>query len=106
MQFKTWFIEEKDRDGLLTQGINDNHLSFFFKKDNEYFGTDEEGRITFANLKHPSEDNQKNWEKEATVLAFKMSSFLDKMPAQQVFPLTALKKIEVVDSDEILKKVK
>lgn len=106
MKFRQWFLEEKECEDKLSDLLDNNNLSFFFKKDKDYFGVGEDGRIVFAKMKNPDDDLPSGWEKEVSFTAVNITKLTKGEPSQQVFNIKSIKDIHVVDKDEIISNLK
>jgi hypothetical protein len=104
----TWdmYLLESDNEATIRNLIEQHGLIMFFKKDSEYFGCGEDGRIVFAKMKNPDDDMPEGWEKEANFTATNISKLIRGESSQQVFDSEAIKKLKVVDSDEVIEKLK
>lgn len=97
-------LREKTEDNL-KYVFDSQGLVLFFKKGSDYFGATEDSRVVFAKMKHPDEDSIDGWEEEATFTALNLTKLTKNEPSQQVFSKKDLKKIKVVSSEEVLKKL-
>ena len=100
------YLLEQDNENAIKSIIDNNELIMFFKKNDEYFGIGEDGRIVFAKLKSSDKDMPKGWKKEASLTAFNISKMIDGETSHSVFNYKDLKKIEVVDQEEVIEKLK
>lgn len=103
----TWdeFVFEEENKNNIKSIIDNNELVMFFKKNDEYFGLSEEGRITFAKIKDPDETQPEGWEEEANFTAHNLSKVIEGENSQSVFGHKDLKDIEIVDQEEIIEKL-
>lgn len=99
------FLLEQDNKNAIKSIIDNNGLIMFFKKDKEYFGVGEDGRIVFAKMKQPEDSMPEGWEKEASFTAMNLSKVVKGQPSQHVFDHKDIKKIEIVDQDEVVNKI-
>jgi len=106
MNFKNWFISEQEGDDSIKHTLDAHGLILFFKKDNEYFGAGEDGRIVFARIKNPDKDTPDGWEEEATFTACNLKKLLRGEPCQSVIGRNAIDKIKVLDQAEVVKGLK
>ena len=101
MKFKTWFLEE-ERVRKAIECLLDNHdFVMFFKKGDDVFGCGEDGRVTFAKIKHPDEECPSGWEKDANFSALNLNKAVLGDPVQHIF--TYKDKIKIIDRDEAYK---
>lgn len=103
----TWdtFLLEQDNENAIKNIIDNNELIFFFKKDKEYFGTGEDGRIVFAKMKNPDDAMPEGWEKEANFTVCNLSKMVKGEKSQNIFNYKNIKNIKVVDQEKIIKKL-
>lgn len=106
MKFRNWFLSEEEGESNIRHLIDSQGLILFFKKDGDYFGAGEDGRIVFARIKNPDEDTPEGWEDEASFTASNLTKMLNGEPGQQVFNSDSIKKIKVVDVDDVVKNLK
>jgi hypothetical protein len=106
MTFKKWFLSEQDNEDKIKHLIDGHNLILFFKKGDEYFGSGEDGRIVFARIKNPDEDTPDGWEDEASFSAFNLNKLAKGEPCQHVIDSNSIKKIKVVDREEVIEKLK
>lgn len=100
------YLLESDNETTIRNLIDQHGLIMFFKKDDDYFGCGEDGRIVFAKMKNPDEDMPEGWEDEASFTATNIGKMIHGEPSQQVFDSKTIKKLKVVDSDEVIEKLK
>jgi hypothetical protein len=100
------YLLEQDNENAIKSIINDNELIMFFKKDDEYYGISEDGRIVFAKLKSSDDDVAKGWKDEASLTACNISKMISGEHSQSVFNYNDLKSIKVVDEKEVIEKLK
>lgn len=100
------YLLESDNEATIRNLIDQNSLIMFFKKDNDYFGCGEDGRIIFAKMKNPDKDLPEGWEDEASFTAVNISKMLRGEPSQQVLDYNSIKKLKVVDAEDVVKKLK
>lgn len=106
MKFKQWIQSQFLKENKIKHFIDSHGLILFFKKGSEYFGTSEDGRIVFAKLKNPDDEETDGWEDEANFSAVNISKVGTNQISQQVFTKKDLKKMKIVDEKEVLDKVK
>ena len=91
--------EESDNIGSLLDGQG---LILFFKNNDDIFGCGEDGRMVFARMKNPDEDSPEEWADEANFIAQNLSKMIRGEPSQGVFCKNDLKKIKVMDRDDVV----
>lgn len=93
------FIEEAVRDKKHVDKINGiieiNGLIFFFIKDGEVYGAPEEGRMVFAMMKDPNDDNIGI--EDASFAAYSMKQAIAGREIARAFNKKDLKGISVID---------
>jgi len=77
--------------------LDGNELILFFINHDEVYGTDEDNRVTFARIMHPTEDEGKAWTEEATFAAFNLTKALYGNKSKSIFGLKDRKDIDVID---------
>lgn len=86
--------------------IGSGQFIMFVKKksDNDIFGTDEDGRLMFAKMKNPDDDEvlPDGWEKEGSFSCTNLSQLVNGIPTQTIFGHKDLKDLEIVDDQEEL----
>lgn len=103
--FKQWFENEEKFDQAfdsLVQGLN---LMMYFEKDGRYYGTTEEGRLSFALMKNPDKEVPDGWEEDANFTAYDLEKMLQGEPAQTIFTKKDISDIKVVSEDEVREKL-
>lgn len=105
MRFKNWFSVTQENEDSIRSLIDGQGLVLFFKKDDEYFGTGEDGRIVFARIKNPDDETPEGWEDEASFVACNLNKMAQGENSQHVFNRDAIKKLKVVDADEVIDKL-
>jgi hypothetical protein len=106
MTFKKWFLSEQENEDKIKHLIDGNNLILFFKKGDEYFGSGEDGRIVFARIKNPDEETPDGWADEASFSALNLNKLAKGEPCQHVIDSNSIKKIKVVDREEVIGKLK
>lgn len=97
----------KEEENCNIGSLLDNQgLILFFKSDDDFFGCGEDGRMVFARMKHPDEDSPDGWAEEASFVAQNLSKMILGEPSQGVFGKKDLKKIKVVDKDDVVDKLR
>lgn len=100
-----YIIEQKNEDNIKSI-IEEKELIMFFKKENEYYGTSEDGRIIYAKLKNPHEKMPEGWRKEANFTAFNLTKLIQGETIQNIFNYKDLKKIKIIDEKKLIEKLK
>lgn len=100
------YLLENDNEATIRNLIDQNGLIMFFKKGDDYFGCGEDGRIIYAKMKNPDDDMPDGWQDEASFTATNISKMVRGEPSQQVLDYKSIKKLKVVDSDEVIEKLK
>jgi len=90
----------KKREKIATL-LGTNELVLFFKKNNEVYGSPEEGRLIFARIKNPEPGDEK-WVDEATFSASNLSKAIKGEEVEQIFGSKDLKDIKIMDEDTAL----
>ena len=85
--------------------LDGNELILFFINHDEVYGTDEDNRVTFARIMHPTEDEGKAWTEEATFAAFNLTKALYGNKSKSIFGLKDKNDIEVIDRTAAEKKL-
>ena len=104
--FKKWFFEEEDTDSKVSSLLDSEGFILFFKKDNEFFGATEDGRVVFAKMKNPDDDLPSGWGDEASFSAENLNKKIKGEPGTHLFKKTDLKKIKIINREEISKELK
>ena len=76
--------------------LEDNDFVVYFKKGDEIFATSEEGRLTFARMKHPDDDEPEGYMKEATFSVTNLSKAIEGEKAETVFGIKDLPKLKIL----------
>lgn len=84
----------------------ESELCLFFKKGGRLYGTAEAGRITFARMKNPENDEDKAWRKEATFTAYDLEDTSKGEEKTSVFGLADLPDISTVSEERAKKMLK
>ncbi len=100
------YLLEQDNENTIKSLIDNNGLIMFFKKDDEYFGAGEDGRIVFAKIKSQDDDMPDGWEEDATFTACNLSKATEGQVSQHVFGNKDMKKLKIVDQEEVIKNLK
>lgn len=99
-------FNEADNESNIKQIIDGHGMVFFFKKDDDFFGVGEEGRISFARIKNPDNESPDGWEDDASFTAFNISKMVNGEVSQSVFDKDSIKNIKVVDRDDVISELK
>lgn len=92
---------KEDVENKIKSITNNPNFIFFFKKDKNVYATTEDNRIVFAMMKKPDADAPKNWENEATFMAYDLSKMVkNESGIKSVFDYKDIKSIEVIDQDK------
>lgn len=78
----------------------ESDLCLFFKKGGKLYGATETGRITFARMKNPENEEDRTWRKEATFSAYDLEGLADGEEKTSVFGASDLPEIKAMDEDE------
>lgn len=105
MQFKKWVLLEKESEDKVRNILNNSDLCFFFKRNDNFFGTGEDGRITFAKIKNPDEDDPEGWEKEANFTAYDIEKLLNHESGESIISKKDIKNIKVIDIEQLVKEI-
>lgn len=92
----------KDRVKALVNGTG---MILFLKKkgDKDVFGADENGRLAFAQMKHPDDDLPDKWPDEASFTCTNLSQALRGEPTQTVFGGKEIGDLDVIeDLDDVI----
>jgi hypothetical protein len=98
-KFKTFIKENKKIDEFFYK----KQIIFFFKYENELFGSKEEDRIVFAKMKNKKK-NFLEYEKE-NFSAFFLKKLLKGVEEKKFFSKKELKKIKVLQIEDIKKEL-
>jgi len=96
---------EKQAQDKIRSMLEVNGFVFFFKKDNELFAASEDSRLTFARMKNPDEDTDKDWGKDAAFKGISLTSALQGEKKESMFYLKDLKSIKVLDKEDAYKEL-
>lgn len=103
--FISAYFKEEDMKDKVKSMIEGQGFVLFFKKDDDIYGSTEDGRMVFASLKTPDKDLPKGWEKEASFTAFNLSKTLRKENPETIFSYKDLPKIKVLDNEAATKEL-
>lgn len=99
------YLLEQENDSKLRHFLDMQGLILFFKKGDEYFGAGEDSRVVFARLKNPDSDVSKGWGEEASFTATNLNKMVRGEPSTHVFSKDDIKKIKVVDRDDVVREL-
>lgn len=105
-QFRQFF--QKQLEAAEQNARVENMLApyvFFFKIGRDLFGAGEDSRVIFAKMKHPDDDLPSGWREEANFSGYNLIKSVKGEPAQNLFSADDLKKIKVVDKDNIMERL-
>lgn len=83
--------------------LDGGDLIFFFKKGDDLFGSTESSRVVYATMLNPDEETPKNFVKDANFSAVDLHKALEGFTVRKMFDHKDLKKIKVMDSDDVYK---
>jgi hypothetical protein len=110
LKFRVWLDKNQalaeEESSKLKHFLDSQGLVLFFKKDKDYFGAGEDSRVVFARLKNPDEETPKGWEDEATFTATNLGKMVKGHPSTHVFDKDDIKKIKVVDKEQVIDSLK
>ena len=78
-------LEKEKNENEIETMLNSNHFVFFFKKGDKIFAGPEESRLTFANMKHPDDDTDEAWVKEASFSGIDLGKALEGERSESLF---------------------
>lgn len=96
------YLEEEEDKNKIRFNIESRGMIFFFEKDGTMFGTGEDGRVVFARIKSPDDDQPEGWEEEASFMAYNLNKLMKGEKVQHIFGKDELKKIKVLDLDDVI----
>jgi hypothetical protein len=110
ISFRT-FIEGLEKDRLAHLLNHDDEVSFFFVKDGKVLGGSEDARMTFARMKNPDPEADKQWAKDATFVGMdvEVAAAGNRESAMRLLSFKDLKDLKVIsheDATSMLKKSK
>lgn len=82
--------------------MEDNNLVFFFQKDKKIYGSGENGRLVFARMKNP-DDEDKGWASGASFSAHDLED--QSSNNERLFTSKDLKKIKIINQEEAVEKL-
>jgi hypothetical protein len=82
--------------------MEDNDLVFFFQKDKKIYGSGENGRLVFARMKNP-DDEDKAWISGASFSAHDLED--SSSNNERLFTSKDLKNIKIINQEEAVKKL-
>lgn len=89
-----------DFSDKITSLLDGNELILFFVRDDEVFGADEDSRVMFARMKHPTPDDGKDWAKEANFAAWSLTKALNGNKSKSIFSHKDAKNINIIDRNK------
>lgn len=89
------------QENKIQKFLDENQLIFFFEKDGELYGSSEDGRMAFAVMN--DKDESKSIKKEIRVLAVNLLKSIENEKSESMFGIKQMKKIKVLDRDEVEK---
>lgn len=96
--FKQFLESKKAKKKTIEDFINKNGLILFFKHDNEIFAAPEDGRLVFARIKTPSEDEPSD---ELSFSACNLLKTIAGDHSERLFSHKDLNKIKIIDPERI-----
>lgn len=100
------YLAEEDHSNSIRAIIDGHGMVMFFKKDKDLYGGDEDSRMVFARMKNPDEDSTEGWDDEASFMAVNLCKLLKGEPAQHVFQKRDLKKMKIMDVEDVIEDLK
>jgi hypothetical protein len=98
--------EDGAKEKRIRQTLDAEGFIFFFKKGDEYYGTGEDGRVVFARIKNPDEEDPEGWRDEATFTAVNLNKLVHGETSQRLFSKRDTKGLKVVDQDDVVAALK
>lgn len=89
------------QENKIQKFLDENQLIFFFEKDGEIYGSSEDGRMAFATMH--DKDEHKSIKNEIRVLAINLVKSLEDEKSESMFSIKQMKKIKVLDREEVEK---
>lgn len=83
--------------------LDDSDHILFFKYKGEIFGTNEEGRLTFARMKDPKDED---YSEELSFSAMNLSKTIKNDKSESVFSTDDVKNIKILSREEVEKQLK
>lgn len=101
-----WSEQDKKEKQAKVRQLVENELIFFFKKDGDYFGCSEDGRLVFARIKNPDKDLSPKWFEEACFQVYNLSQTLKQDNiVRKIFYKKDIEDLKIVDREEVEKKL-
>ncbi len=91
------------KENKIKKFLDENGLIFFFKKDNEIYGSNEDGRMAFATMNDKEES--KVIKNEIRVLAINLQKSIDDDKSEKMFNKKDMKNAKVIDREEAEKEL-
>lgn len=104
LSFNNFIIREfqkNEEENKIRSLIDGSGMLFFFEFNKQIFGAGEDGRIVFARIKNPDE-NDKEWVKEASFNAVNLTKLIEGENSRSIFGVKDLKKIKVISSEKVV----
>lgn len=90
----------------LNDMLSKEEISFYFTKNNEILGTDENGRLTFARMKNPDKEDGKEWLEDASFSAINLTKTIKNHDKTEcIINIKDLKEIKVISEEEAKKRL-
>lgn len=106
LRFRSWFEGQSVEDDAINRFMDGHGLILFFKKGKDVYGAGEDSRLAFARMKNPDDEDSDAWEDEGSFTAHNLSAMAGGTPAHNIFTSSDLKKIKVVDREDVVKEMK
>lgn len=100
--WKNYLVEKESQENLKNY-LDNQGLIIFFKKDGEIYGGNESARVVFARMKHPDEEYDKDWKKQASFSATNLEKLVQGEPSSHMFDQDDMKNIKIIDQKDVLK---
>ena len=76
--------------------LEENDFVVYFKRGNEIFAASEDGRLTFARMKNPDDDDPEGYMKEATFSVTNLTQAVEGEKSETVFGIKDLPKLKII----------
>lgn len=101
-----WSEQDKKEKQAKVRQLLDNELIFFFKKEGDYFGTSEDGRLIFARIKNPDKDAGPAFLEDACFQVYNLSQTLKQDNiVRKIFYKKDIDDLKIIDREEVEKKL-
>ena len=97
------YVENDERKQIEAM-VEGNDFVLFFTANGEIFGAGEDGRMTFARMKNP-DDEDGDWMADASFSAYNLRRAIKGEAAEAMFNEKDLSKIKIIDRDEAIDKL-